>query len=94
METNKLIPYSVYLPSDLHRKLKSLAKERKASELIRNAIHMIIEGNTAYNSGYNKALKDVTKVIDTNEDASTISMHGHTISETLISDIKTLEMSK
>jgi hypothetical protein len=55
---------------------------------------MIIEGNTAYNSGYNKALKDVTKVIDTNEDASTISMHGHTISETLISDIKTLEMSK
>jgi len=94
METNKLIPYSVYLPSDLHRKLKSLAKERKASELIRNAIHMIIEGNAAYNSGYNKALKDVIKVIDTNEDATNISMHGHTIAETLISDIKTLELSK
>lgn len=94
METNKLIPYSVYLPSDLHRKLKSLAKERKASELIRNAIHMIIEGNTAYNSGYNKALKDTVKVINTNESAITISVHGILIADNLISDIKTLEISK
>ena len=94
METNKLIPYSVYLPSDLHKKLKSLAKDRKASELIRNAIQMIIDGNTAYNSGYNKALKDVIKVINNNESAITISVHGILIADNLISDIKTLEMSK
>jgi metal-responsive CopG/Arc/MetJ family transcriptional regulator len=92
METNKLIPYSVYLPSDLHKKLKSLAKDRKASELIRNAIQMIIDGNTAYNSGYNKALKDVIKVINNNESAITISVHGILIADNLISDIKTLEM--
>jgi metal-responsive CopG/Arc/MetJ family transcriptional regulator len=94
METDKLIPYSVYLPSELHKKLKALAKDRKASELIRNAIQMIIDGNTAYNSGYNKALKDTVKVINTNESAITISVHGILIADNLISDIKTLEMSK
>lgn len=94
METNKLIPYSVYLPADLHKKLKSLAKDRKASELIRNAIQMIIEGNAAYNSGYNKALKDTIKVINTNESAVSISVHGITIADNLISDIKTLEVGK
>jgi metal-responsive CopG/Arc/MetJ family transcriptional regulator len=94
METNKLIPYSVYLPSDLHKKLKLLARDRKASELIRNAIQMIIDGNTAYNSGYNNALKDTVKVINTNESAITISVHGILIADNLISDIKTLEISK
>ena len=94
METNKLIPYSVYLPSELHKKLKALAKNRKASELIRNSIQMIIDGNTVYNSGYNKALKDTVKVINTNESAITISVHGILIADNLISDIKTLEMSK
>jgi metal-responsive CopG/Arc/MetJ family transcriptional regulator len=94
METDKLIPYSVYLPSDLHKKLKSLARDRKASELIRNAIQMIIDGNTAYNSGYNKALKDTIKVINNNESAITISVHGILIADNLISDIKTLEVSK
>jgi len=94
METSKLTPYSVYLPSDLHKKLKTLAKDRKASELIRNAIQMIIDGNTAYNSGYNKALKDTIKIINNNEKAITISMYGNTIAHDLISDIKTLEISK
>ena len=94
MDTDKLIPYSVYLPSELHKKLKALAKDRKASELIRNAIQMIIDGNTAYNSGYNKALKDTVKVINTNESAITISVHGILIADNLISDIKTLEISK
>jgi len=94
METDKLIPYSVYLPSDLHKKLKALARDRKASELIRNAIQMIIDGNTAYNSGYNKALKDTIKVINNNESAITISVHGILIADNLISDLKTLEVSK
>lgn len=94
METNKLIPYSVYLPSELHKKLKALAKDRKASELIRNAIQMIIDGNTAYNSGYNMALKDTIDIINNNESAITISVHGILIADNLISDIKTLELSK
>ena len=94
METDKLIPYSVYLPKELHKKLKALAKDRKASELIRNSIQMILDGNTVYNSGYNKALKDTIQVITSNEDAMTISVCGHTIGVKLIDDIKTLELSK
>ena len=94
METDKLIPYSVYLPSELHKKLKLLAKDRKASELIRNAIQMIIDGNTAYNSGYNMALKDTIDIINSNESAITISVHGILIADNLISDIKTLEIRK
>jgi len=94
METDKLIPYSVYLPRELHKKLKALAKDRKASELIRNAIQMIIDDNTAYNSGYNKALKDAIEVVTSNEDAMTISICGNTIGIKIIDDIKTLELSK
>ena len=94
METDKLIPYSVYLPRELHKKLKALAKDRKASELIRNAIQMIIDDNTSYNSGYNKALKDAIEVVTSNEDAMTISICGNTIGIKIIDDIKTLELSK
>jgi metal-responsive CopG/Arc/MetJ family transcriptional regulator len=94
METNKLIPYSVYLPSELHKKLKALAKDRKASELIRNAIQMIIDGNTVYNSGYNMALKDTIDIVNSNESAITVSVHGILIADNIISDIKSLELSK
>ena len=94
METDKLIPYSVYLPSELHKKLKALAKDRKASELIRNAIQMIIDGNTAYNSGYNKASKDVIQVVVSDDYAMIISVHNKTIGLRIIDDIKTLELSK
>jgi len=94
METDKLIPYSVYLPKELHKKLKALAKDRKASELIRNAIQMIIDGNTAYNSGYNKALKDVIQVVISDDYAMVISVHNKAIGLRIIDDIKTLELSK
>jgi hypothetical protein len=71
-----------------------LAKDRKASELIRNAIHMIIDGNTTYNSGYNQALKDTIDIVNSNESAITISVHGILIADNIISDIKSLKLSK
>ena len=91
MDSNKLIPYSLYLPGHLHKKLKELAKNRKASELIRNAIQMLLDGHKEYDSGYNQGLKDAVDVIDANEYASIISVHSKTIKDTLISDVKTLE---
>ena len=91
MEPDKLIPYSFYIPSDLHKKLKELARDRKASELIRNAVQMLIDGHHEYDSGYNQALKDAVGVIDSNEYASTISVHSKLIKDVLISDVKTLE---
>ena len=38
MEAKKLVPYSVYLPVEYHSKLKAVAKERKASAMMRPGI--------------------------------------------------------
>ena len=62
METTKrLIPYSVHLREDIYNKLKAAAGERKASGIVRDAITMIIEGDDAFNAGYNKAIRDAIK---------------------------------
>jgi hypothetical protein len=92
METKKLVPYSVYLPVEQHIKLKELAKSRKASALIRDAITMIIDGNDAYTSGYNKACKDAAKVIYDNEEAQMIAVKGKDLGSILTELIKDLEM--
>ena len=76
MATKNLIPYSVYIPVEQHTKLKELAKSRKASVLIRDAITMIIDGHSAYKSGYNKALKDAAKVIYDCKEAQMIAIGG------------------
>ena len=91
MEDKKLIPYSVYLPVELFNKLKELAKERKASALIRDAIGMIIEGNDAYTSGYNKACKDAAKVVYESDEAQMIAVKGKDLGAILTEQIKALE---
>jgi metal-responsive CopG/Arc/MetJ family transcriptional regulator len=92
METKKLVPYSVYLPVEQYTKLKDLAKSRKASALIRDAITMIIEGNDAYNSGYNKACKDAAKVVYDNEEAQMIAVKGKDLGSILTELIQGLEI--
>lgn len=94
MAREKLVPISFYLPKELHDKLKVAGANRKQSMMLRNAVQMIIDGNSLYNSGYNQALKDAEEVIDSNEFATIISIHGHQIKDLLISDVKTLEKSK
>ena len=46
MEDNRLVPYSVHLKRDVYDKLKLAAGQRKASGLVRDAITLIIEGET------------------------------------------------
>lgn len=72
----KLIPYSVYLPADYVKKLKVLAKERKASELIRNAVMMIIDAHDAYTAGYNQGLDDAAQVIFDCPEAQMVAVKG------------------
>jgi metal-responsive CopG/Arc/MetJ family transcriptional regulator len=48
----KLIPYSIHLRPDIYEKIKAAAGERKASELIRNAITMYLEEEEPYEAGY------------------------------------------
>jgi hypothetical protein len=92
METKKLIPYSVYLPVDMHSKLKELAKERKAAGIVRDAITMILDGNDEYTSGYNKAIKDAAKVVYENEHAQMIAIKGKDLGAILTEQIDLLEI--
>ena len=59
METPKrMIPYAVHLPEDIYNKMKDAAKERKASAIVRDAITMIVEGDSVYTTGYKKGVKE------------------------------------
>lgn len=88
----KLVPYSVYLPKEYHDKLKEVAKDRKAAGMVRDAICMILDGGDQYKSGYNKALRDAVKVIDSNKDVGIVALRGKYIADVLADDINQLEM--
>lgn len=90
MATKNLVPYSVYLPPEHHRKLKAAAKKRKASELIREAIAIVVEGNDAYRSGYNQALKDAANVVYECKEAQMVAVNGKDVGALLSDQIKEL----
>ena len=79
METKRLIPYSVHLPENIHAKLKEAAGNRKASGLVRDAITMIIEGDDAFNAGYNKAIRDVMAVFHNDSWCKSLGIEGQSM---------------
>jgi hypothetical protein len=92
METGKrLIPYSVHLSEDVYLALKSHAKDRKASSMVRDAITMLLEGGKPFDSGYNQAIRDVLRVIGKNEQANAISWYDVTVADNLLLEIEELE---
>ncbi len=86
----KLIPYSVYLPAEYVLKLKDLAKERKASELIRNAVMMIIDAHDAYTAGYKQGLDDAAQVVFDCPEAQMVAVKGKDLGAYLTEEIKKL----
>jgi len=91
MEQKKLVPYSVYLPVEHYKKLKVAAKNRKASELIRDAIGMIVDGQDLYNSGYNKGIKDAAKLVYDCSEAQMVAIKGKDLGSILTDQIESLE---
>jgi predicted transcriptional regulator len=87
----RLVPYSVYIPKELHTKLKRVAKARKASSMVRDAIRMIIDGNDAYQAGYRKGLEDASKVVFECPEAQMVAVKGKDIGAYLCEQIKSLE---
>jgi hypothetical protein len=85
--SDKLIPYSVYLPSEYYDKIKHLAKERKASGLIRDAICMILDGDDEFKAGYNNCIRDVLKVIEKNKDIKHIAVKKGLVADILSNQI-------
>ncbi len=87
---SNLVPYSVYLPIEYHEKIKELAKERKASSTVRDAICMILDGDDSFKAGYNKAIRDAVKQIDACKDIEHIAVRGKYLSDILADQLKEL----
>ena len=94
METKRLIPYSVHLPDDIHAKLKAAAGERKASSLVRDAITMILSGTTPFNSGYNKGLRDASKIVQTDATVKGLVINGNKVAASLVDKIDKLTIKE
>lgn len=92
MAKRKLRPYSVYLSEEHHKALSKLAKNRKASEMIRNSIELMIQNKDVYKAAYNKGLEDAAEVVGENEHAQLISVEGRGLDTILAEEIETLEM--
>ena len=90
MET-KLIPYTVYLPEEHFSKIKALAKERKASGVIRDALCSFLDGDDQYVSGYNKAIKESIKRVKANEELRSISIRNQTVSQKVSVILQSME---
>jgi hypothetical protein len=87
----KLVPYSIYLPADYIEKLKVMAKERQASSRIRDAIGMMLDGNSdQFESGYRKGIKDAIAVIDKSKECEMIAVKGRILNDILIDQLKAL----
>ena len=84
----RMIPYSVHLREDIYQKLREVAKDRKATALVRDAITMIIEGDDSFNGGYNKALRDVISVIKDDQWATKIGVEGEALADHLSAKIE------
>jgi hypothetical protein len=53
---------------------------------------MIVDGDDTFKSGYNKALKDCIKEIDTIKEIEHIAVRGKYLADVLADQIKELEM--
>ena len=82
-DDKRLIPYSVYLRRDIHAKLKEAAQDRKAASLVRDAVTMMIEGEDAFNAGYNKALRDAIEMVKEHPLASSIVVNKESVGNQL-----------
>ena len=89
-----MIPYSFYVPEDMHKQLKLLAKERKAASMIRDALAMIFEGSDTYTSGYNRGIADAAKVVFDCEEAQMVAVKGKDIGVVLSERINSLVRHK
>lgn len=94
MAGKKLVPYTVFLPEDQFAAIKKFAKERKASELIRDGVDMMLKGNDIYTSGYNKGIADAAKIVYDCEEAQMIAIKGKDLGAILAEKIDTLEIKK
>ena len=81
-------PYILYLPEEYIVKIKELAKERKASEIVRDAIVSALDGSGEYDSGYNKGVRDAIKIVGNCREAYETAIRGVPISDLLTDQLR------
>lgn len=87
-----MIPFSVFLPEELHHRMKDLARQRKAGSVVREALEMFFDGGTAYRAGYNKAVADAAKIIYNSKEAQMIAVNRRDLGAVLADQIDTLKL--
>lgn len=88
MEEKRMIPFSVYLPREIHAKLKDAAQGRKATGMVRDAIIMFMEGDDMFNAGYNKAMRDAIVSIQENKMINSIAIDGEPIANQIVESLE------
>lgn len=87
----KMNPYTVYLPQEHYDQIRSYAKSRQASSMVRDAICSFLDGNDQFVSGYNKALQDAIKKLAANSELTNISIGDKTVSQKACKILQELE---
>lgn len=76
---DRLIPYTVYLPEEHYERIKDFAKQRKASEMVRDAICSYLDGTSKFDAGYNRALKDAVRKVKADNSLKSIAINNETL---------------
>lgn len=87
----KLIPYSLYLYPEHVQKMRDLAKDRKASGFIRDALTAAFDNTDEYQTGYNKALRDACDVIRSTKEAKMMLVQEEPLDKFLMKQLRDLE---
>ena len=72
----RLVAYSCFIPEEHYKRLKEAAKDRKAAALVRDGLTMILENQSAFDAGYNTAIKDSIKVVYDCPEAQMVAVQG------------------
>jgi len=88
----KLIPYSIHLKPEIYAKIKEAAGERRASEIIRNAITMYLQNEETYKAGFNDGYNRAVEEVKNHPVANSIGWQGKPISELLIQFLEAPEV--
>lgn len=91
MEDRNLVPYSIYITRDHRHKLKDLAKQRKASLTIRNAIQIALDEKDTHSATYNLAIDDAKTVVFENKEAQMVAIGGRDLGLILTEKLEELK---
>lgn len=84
-------PFSMYLPLEYHKMLEDYSKQRKASEVVREAVVAYLNGGDMFSAGYNKALKDAVAIVKACKEIEVIAVKGKYLDVLLAEQISSLE---